>query len=42
MDKEIADMREKQAQFTSKWQLEKKELNEPKNAKGELEKAKLD
>ena len=42
MDKEIADLREKQAQFTSKWQLEKKELNESKNAKKELEKAKLD
>ena len=42
MDKEIADLREKQAQFTSKWQLEKKELNESKNAKEELEKAKLD
>jgi len=41
-DKEIADLREKQAQFTSKWQLEKKELNESKNAKKELEKAKLD
>ena len=41
-DKEIADLREKQAQFTSKWQLEKKELNESKNAKEELEKAKLD
>ena len=42
MDKEIADLREKQAKFTSKWQLEKKELNESKNAKEELEKAKLD
>ena len=42
IDKEIADLREKQAQFTSKWQLEKKELNESKNAKEELEKAKLD
>lgn len=42
MDKEIADLREKQAQFTLKWQLEKKELNESKNAKGELEKAKFD
>ena len=42
MDKEIADLRKKQAQFTSKWQLEKKELNESKNAKEELEKVKLD
>ena len=42
MDKEIADLREKQAKFASKWQLEKKELNESKNAKEELEKAKLD
>ena len=42
MDKEIADLKEKQKEFTSKWQLEKDALKDSKTAKKDLEKAKLD
>ncbi len=42
LDKEMADLKEEQAQFTAKWQREKEELTKAKTAKSDLEKARLD
>ena len=42
LDKEMANLKEEQQKFTIKWQNEKEELAKAKNAKGDLEKAKLD
>ncbi len=42
LDHDLAENKEKQSSLTAKWQNEKKELQDAKDAKKELEKAKLD
>ena len=42
MDKEIANLKEEQAKFNAKWQLEKQKLSSSKDTKAKLEQAKLD
>lgn len=42
LDKELSSLKEDQKKYTLKWQLEKEQLNKAKNAKEDLEKAKLE
>jgi ATP-dependent Clp protease ATP-binding subunit ClpB len=42
LDKNLANLKEQQNSFTAKWQKEKKELQEAKSAKTDLQKAHLD
>lgn len=42
MDKDIANLKQKQSELTAKWQKEKDELNASKNAKKDLDLAKID
>jgi ATP-dependent Clp protease ATP-binding subunit ClpB len=42
LDKELSNLKEQQSAYTAKWQKEKKELQEAKNAKTDLQKAHLD
>ena len=42
LDKELSNLKEQQSSYTAKWQKEKKELSEAKNAKTDLQKAHLD
>jgi len=42
LDKELANLQEKEQQMTAKWEKEKGALNSTKNAKEELEKAKIE